>query len=125
MGSSSIEIKGFVSTSESYDAVTGKLELSNGSASVDLNFRLSKPSALDQLVFTRDGAGDTIITTDIPCFCPGTLILTEKGERAVEGLAIGDRVVTLQARLARSAGSADAAMIPRASRWGARTFCRS
>ena len=106
VGSSSIEIKGFVSTSESYDAVTGKLELSNGSASVDLNFRLSKPSALDQLVFTRDGAGDTIITTDIPCFCPGTLILTEKGERAVEGLAIGDRVVTLsgQAREIRWIG---------------------
>ena len=36
---------------------------------------------------------DTI--TVAPCYCAGTLILTEHGEVAIEQLAIGDRVVTL------------------------------
>jgi hypothetical protein len=30
----------------------------------------------------------------VPCFCRGTLILTESGEVPIEGLAIGDRVMT-------------------------------
>lgn len=34
------------------------------------------------------------IETAVPCFTPGTTIATPKGERAVEELAIGDRVVT-------------------------------
>ena len=34
------------------------------------------------------------ITVSSPCYCPGTLILTERGEFPVEKLAIGDRVMT-------------------------------
>ncbi len=30
-----------------------------------------------------------------PCYCPGTLILTDRGEMPVEALAIGDRVITV------------------------------
>src|SRR5579863_7167038 len=41
---------------------------------------------------TAISAGDAEITD---CFCRGTLILTDKGEVAVEDLKIGDRVVTL------------------------------
>ncbi len=43
-----------------------------------------------------DGAtGTDIFVSDTPCFCHGTLILTERGEVAVEELAVGDRVRTL------------------------------
>ena len=34
------------------------------------------------------------VVTDAPCYCPGTLILTNRGEKPVEILAIGDTVMT-------------------------------
>ena len=45
-----------------------------------------------QLIFSSDGNGGTWVTC--ACFRRGTLIETEKGQRAVETLAIGDRVMT-------------------------------
>jgi hypothetical protein len=44
------------------------------------------------LVFSSDGSGGTLIT--VACFRDGTLIMTEHGERPIESLAIGDRVLT-------------------------------
>ena len=38
---------------------------------------------------------ETANVTYTPCFCAGTLILTERGEVAVENLAAGDRIVTV------------------------------
>ena len=40
-----------------------------------------------------DAAGGTNL--GIACYCPGTLILTDRGEVPVEALAIGDRVTTV------------------------------
>ena len=34
-----------------------------------------------------------------PCYCPGTLITTDRGEIAVEELAIGDKVVTMSGKV--------------------------
>jgi hypothetical protein len=38
--------------------------------------------------------GTTEITVETPCYCPGTLILTDRGEAPIETLRIGDNVVT-------------------------------
>lgn len=49
--------------------------------------------------FNSDGsdAGQIVFTNIervVPCFTPGTLIATPKGERKVEELAVGDRIIT-------------------------------
>ncbi len=48
------------------------------------------------LAFDGDYASGSIQFEDAspPCYCPGTLILTNRGERPVEALAIGDTVIT-------------------------------
>ncbi len=38
--------------------------------------------------------GTTEITVETPCYCPGTLILTDRGEAPIETLSIGDNVIT-------------------------------
>jgi glycosyltransferase involved in cell wall biosynthesis len=43
---------------------------------------------------SADGAGSEITVDGTPCYCRGTLILTETGEIAVEELKIGDRLIT-------------------------------
>jgi hypothetical protein len=46
-----------------------------------------------------DGNGGVVLTeSDVACYCRGTLILTDRGERPVESLDIGDRVVTAAGR---------------------------
>jgi hypothetical protein len=40
------------------------------------------------------GANIANIVATAPCYCPGSLLLTERGDVAVENLTIGDRLVT-------------------------------
>ncbi len=47
-------------------------------------------------IVSTDATPTSIAANEPPCFCAGTLILTDRGERAVETLEIGDLVVTLQ-----------------------------
>ncbi len=72
----------------------GVLSLNYGGGAVAL--QLATIYATPQFQFTGDGHGGTdILVSDAVCFCRGTLILTERGEVAVEDLAVGERVRTL------------------------------
>jgi len=44
------------------------------------------------------GAGTLVTEDTTPCYCRGTMVRTPKGERPVEPLKIGDRVVTLSGK---------------------------
>ena len=62
---------------------------------------VSATSTATPLTFTFDDPGgyfgfdDVSVVNPAACFCRGTLILTDRGQVAVEVLAIGDRVITL------------------------------
>ena len=70
------------------------------------------------------GGTGTDVTMSTPCYCPGTLIRTSRGQTRVQRLKIGDMVKTCRARCGRSNGSAGAAMAA-ASSSAAATSCRS
>ncbi|WP_296701375.1 Hint domain-containing protein [Thiocapsa sp. UBA6158] len=43
---------------------------------------------------TTNGSGTQVTLDNAPCYCAGTHILTDRGEIAVENLAVGDNVIT-------------------------------
>jgi autotransporter passenger strand-loop-strand repeat protein len=67
--------------------------VTSGSVSESFTFAGTYTSGFFNLA--PDTVGGVVITaTGTPCYCPGTLILTDRGEVAVEQLQIGDGLVT-------------------------------
>ena len=86
----SIFVTGLTETGASYTGST--LTLTGAGGPVRLNIA---GHSLADLIIVPDAADDmTIVTTDLACYVRGTRILTDRGEAAVEALAIGDRLIT-------------------------------
>jgi hypothetical protein len=73
------------------------LTISGGTTgTVKIHLAKSESFAGDVFHLESDGGSGLFITeSDQPCYCRGTLILTDRGERKVEELEIGDELVTL------------------------------
>ena len=93
--SNSAGVPGNSTTNSSYGIDTDGLEFTAGGVEYNLYY--------NQNVFFLYDGGSTAGTplalatnsSDAPCYCPGTLILTDRGEQPIEELAIGDRVATV------------------------------
>jgi autotransporter passenger strand-loop-strand repeat protein len=88
-----------VFTGETYDNATGILSFTNAGDGQTFAIAIGPAtagtySAADFTLSTSASGLD--ITTDIPCFCAGTSLLTIDGEKLVEDIAIGDEMVTLR-----------------------------
>jgi autotransporter passenger strand-loop-strand repeat protein len=78
--------------STSFDSGTDMLTVFYGDGSVDL--QMAGDYTGEYFHASAGNQGIDITVDGTPCYCGGTAILTDKGERPVEALAIGDRLVT-------------------------------
>ena len=80
------------------DLGPGNILTISGGTTGTVTFHLDPSESFAGEFFHLDsdgGSGLYITESDQPCYCRGTLILTDRGERPVEELEIGDRLVTL------------------------------
>jgi autotransporter passenger strand-loop-strand repeat protein len=75
--------------------VQNQLQITASSTTYDLQLNPSESFAGDFFHLGSAGSGTLVTENNSPCYCRGTMILTERGEVAVEDLAIGDAVVTV------------------------------
>lgn len=101
--------EGFVDTPDVSDPANGDYDILDltGAGVRDVDWRIvntvtdSNGNGIDGTVEYLDGAGNVTGTMNffeieevVPCFTPGTLIATPAGEKLVEDLEVGDRVIT-------------------------------
>jgi len=86
---------GDVFNTASYDVSTDTLTLSEADNTLSLHI-IDNGYSANSFEAVSDDSGGTYVYLESgpPCFCRGTLILTEDGEVPVEALQIGDRVAT-------------------------------
>ncbi|MFT8523387.1 Hint domain-containing protein [Gluconobacter oxydans] len=98
-----IDFSGMAFQSDGSATLEGDPVLTLTEGSVSSSVSLNGDYSGEHFVLSDDGAGGTVATLEpddgTPCFCRGTLIATERGETAVEDLAIGDRVRTASGAL--------------------------
>ncbi|KAA8387252.1 glycosyltransferase [Acetobacter sp. DmW_136] len=99
----SIDFSGMTFQSGGSASLEGDPVLTVTEGSVSRSVSLDGDYAGEHFALSDDGSGGTVATLEpddgTPCFCRGTLIETERGEIAVEDLAIGNRVRTASGAL--------------------------
>jgi hypothetical protein len=80
-------------TSVGFNSATDMLTVTEGGTSATLQLDAENYTGITWSAAQDAGTGTDI--TANPCYCRGTLILTEAGEAAVEDLASGDRVISI------------------------------
>jgi len=95
----SIDFKGLTWNSggagDSATLTGSTLAVTDGTDTVDITLSGTQAS---QYYTHNDGHGGVVVTDSPACFLRGTLILTERGQVAVENLRVGDRVVTFSGK---------------------------
>ena len=76
------------------DYTTNVLTITEGANSYQLDFNPIENFAGDFFHLSSISGGTEIMENSTPCYCPGTLMRTPRGERRVEELKIGDVVIT-------------------------------
>ena len=95
--SDAIDVAGKAATDHlvwTQNGAKGTLKIEDASNNVLETLTLDGTYKQNEFALGYSGGVDRITTTDNPCYCRGARLLTDRGEVAVEELAIGDLVVT-------------------------------
>jgi T5SS/PEP-CTERM-associated repeat protein len=88
-----LDIAGQVFNTASYDTATSQLILSENNDPLTLNIANNGYSADSFSAYSDNNGGTDVSLGPPPCYVAGTLIATPAGERPVESLRAGDRVL--------------------------------